>query len=260
MISNTKTIDLGKLGKQKFCKFCHVIKELLIERQVTFDLIVASGNSGLIMAKFTELLYEYLGKPAPDILRIPFYRFFPGKEENFDNYILLTSIIEELKPCGNINSVLFVDDEIEKGTTAFGSLELMNAALDKLGRPRIQNFYIVAEDHGFMLPTKYSEVKFFPHDTKTGDYVKAIFFTTPPELEKPLLDVLGEDEVFRFHNRRSVLFNLPVKDFNKGKPIFTNKYLTLAKESISNLATLQEAYYNNLRSLINDCLGGDWSF
>ena len=49
-------IDYGKLGKQRFCNFCHVIKKLIQDDKLHFDLLISAGNSGQSLAKFTEFI------------------------------------------------------------------------------------------------------------------------------------------------------------------------------------------------------------
>ena len=136
-------IDLGQLGRQRFFNFCNTIKNLILDDAVKVDLVVASGNSGLAVGKFTEMIYEELGLSFPKKLSIPFYRFLPGYHDDlskiFNNGIFLSDVVKQLKNIDNMENVLFVDDEIGQGITAIGIFKLINQALEKLGRVKIKN-------------------------------------------------------------------------------------------------------------------------
>jgi len=251
-------IDLGQLGKQRFFNFCNTIKNLISDEAVKVDLVVASGNSGLAVGKFTEMIYEELGLSFPKKLSIPFYRFLPGYHDDlskiFNSEIFLPDVVKQLKNIDNLENVLFVDDEIGQGVTAIGIFKLINQALEKLGRIKIKNFYIVAEDQGFKPPKDLPQIKFIPYDKELDGYNNVIFFVNPEELEAPIVKVMGDDDKFPFHQRTNILLNLPVKYFNKGNPVYTEKYLELAKQKILNLAELQNKYIKHLKDLIENCL------
>ncbi|OGD62543.1 hypothetical protein A2160_05860 [Candidatus Beckwithbacteria bacterium RBG_13_42_9] len=254
-----KQINQGKLGKQRFCKFCSAIKKLIGNDRLHFDLIIAAGNSGQSLAKFTELIYKKLEQIPPPKLQIPFFRYLPGFRDKpdkvFNSKVFLPRIFDQLK---NLNkevvNVLFVDDEIGLGLTATNILNLLNQALKELGKPKIENYYIVAEDQGFKVPKKYPEIKFIPYDFESEGYNNTIFLFNPWELEKPIIDVLGNDDKFAFHLRTNLLLGLPIKDFNGGKPIYTDKFLKIAKEKIPDFQKLQENYLIFIEQTIKDCL------
>lgn len=258
MISNIEKIDMGAMGKRRFCRFCHVIKKLLIKRKLHFELIIAVGNSGISMGRFTELIYNYYHLEVPPRLNIPFYRFIPGFEENtdklFDSRYYLDEIISKLKRIDTIENVLFVDDEIGKGITAIGLFKLINEALERLNKPRIKSYYIVAEDQGFKPPQCSPEIKFAPYDFEVEGHFNAIFYTTPLEYEKPIVAVLGDDNKFAFHKRTNLLFGLPVKDFNFGEPIYTDKFLKLVERKKPDFKNLQKKYQKYIVQLVETCL------
>ena len=250
-------IDYKKIGKEKFCKFCNTLKELLVEEKIKFDLIIAVGNTGRAVGKFTELVFEYLKITPPPKLEIPYYRFLPGYEENesklFDNSYFIPTIVETLKLIKPAESVLFVDDEIGRGLTATGCLNLVNEALKKLGRAEVKKFYIVAEDCGFHPNPKYTQMIFRPFDKYSGQN-NAIFFISPIALQAPIIKFLGEDEEFAFHKRTSLLLGLPIKDFNYGKPIYDTKFNELLNEKIPGFKKLQNEYIDFIKLSIKECL------
>jgi len=247
-------INYGKIGKQKFSNFSHTIKRLSLDERLKFDLLIAAGNSGQSMAKFTTMIFNELGKPSPPILEVPFFRYLPGQRENpdglFNNEIFLAGIKTQLKQIGgDIRKVLFVDDEIGKGLTAWGVLDLLNEGLSNAGKPQIKDYYIVAEDQGFKIPGRYKNVKFIPYDSETEGHNNAIFYFTPSKFDKPLKKIFDEKEL-SFHSRTNLLLSLPVKEFNGGKPRYTTKFLKTAKRKIPDFQKLQEDYHDFIREAI----------
>ena len=252
-------IDYGKLGRQRFYNFCHVIKKLIQDDKLHFDLLISAGNSGQSLAKFTEFIYQELNQEVPPKLQIPFFRYFPGHNDDpdniFDSKIFLPEVTNQIKNIGgDIKNVLFVDDEIGLGITATSIFNLLNQALKQIGKPKIENYYIVAEDQGFKVPKECPEIKFIPYDFELDGYNNVIFFFNPWELEKPVIDVLGDDDKFPFHLRTNLLLGLPIKDFNDGKPIYTDKFLKIAKDKILDFQKLQDSYIVFIRQAIKDCL------
>lgn len=255
-------IDYDKLGTGRFANFCHAVRQLVQTEAVHIDLIVAAGNTGQSMARFTVLIYEALGLPVPPVMDAPFYRYYPGHQENpswaFSGEVLKPHIIEQLqKLSGPVVNVLFVDDEIGSGTTAIGMLGLLNGAIHDLNLPRIEHYYIVAEDQGFRPPKALPEILFRPYDRETEGLNNVIFFANPYELEQPVAKALGDDPPFPFHLRTNILLGLPIKDFNNGQPIFTDAFLRQAQAKIPNLVELQAAYLQFLRDRIARALAAD---
>lgn len=248
-----------KLGKQRFCNFCRAIKKLIQEKNLDFDLLVAAGNSGQSLAKFTELIFQELNQEAPPKLLIPFFRYFPGYRDDpgkiFDSNIFLPEVIQQVKNINRgITNVLFVDDEIGLGLTATNIFSLLNQALSEIGKPKVKDYCIVAEDQGFRVPRESPEIKFVPYDFETDGYNNVIFFINPWQLERPIIDTLGEDDKFPFHCRTNILLGLPIKDFNYGRPIYTDRFQKIAEGQISNLRELQKKYLAFIRQSIKDCL------
>lgn len=255
-MADEQQIDYGKLGEQRFCKFCRVTKDLINE--VSFDLLIAAGNSGQSLAKFTELIYQELNKEAPPKLQIPFFRYFPGYRDNpdkvFASKTFLTEVVNQIKNVsGEIKNVLFVDDEIGLGLTATGIFNLLNQALKKINKPKIENYYIVAEDQGFKVPKEHPEIRFIPYDLELDGYNNVIFFFNPSEFEDPIENALGDDDRFSFRCRTNILLGVPIKDFNNGKPVYTDRFLKEAEEKIPNLQKLQEQYLIFIKQTIKNC-------
>ena len=141
-----------KFGEQRFCNLCHIIKKLIQKDRLQFDILIAAGNSGLSVVRFTELIYQELGQNVPEKLLIPFFRYFPGHKDNpdkaFDIKIFFPEIVNQVRNLNKeIKNVLFVDDEIGLGITATSILTLINLALKEIGKPRLEE---VLKKYGFI--------------------------------------------------------------------------------------------------------------
>ena len=259
MTTDQPTIDYDRLGNERFAGFCRTIKQLVVTEGVDIDLIIAAGNTGQSMARFTALVYETLGKPVPPKLEAPFFRYYPGHQENpswaFSGAVLLPEIVDQLRKLKDpVRTVLFVDDEIGSGTTAIGMLGLLHSATNELVMPKVEHYYVVAEDQGFRPPKAFPEIVFRPFSHETEGLNNVIFFANPYDLEQPIVEAFGDDPPFNFHLRTNILLGVPIKDFNNGQPIFTDKFQKMAQAKIPNLAELQSRYELFLRECIRQAV------
>ena len=60
---------LNLLAEAYFKRFVAVLYHLIIEEQLFFDLLIAGGNSNLVMTRYTQMVYDRLGKPRPPLLK-----------------------------------------------------------------------------------------------------------------------------------------------------------------------------------------------
>jgi hypoxanthine phosphoribosyltransferase len=249
------SLDLGQLGRDRFSNLCKVIKDLIIEKDVKFDYIIAAGNSGMSMAHFALLIFEILKKPKPILIPIPFFRYYPGHNED-KNYIFPNKInFKDIKQKAHANSnsslnILFVDDEIGQGITALGILTLLRHSILESGSYSQINYYIVAEDQGFKIPVSEKSIHFHPIGKEIEGYNNLIFCMIPYDLEHPIIEVFGDDKKLPFHQRANLLLNLPVKDFNNGDPIFSNQLLENARKDIPKFEEYQRRFQDFLYSEI----------
>jgi hypoxanthine phosphoribosyltransferase len=255
----SEEIGYYQLGESRFYGFCRVIKDLAVKQNKQFDLVVAVGNTGLIMGKFAEMIYQELDLVFPPQLTVPFVRFQKGFEENvdklFDNSYLLPEIIEQIKNIAELKNVLFVDDEIGRGITAKTCLKLLNQALADLGKPSVREYYVVAEDMNFQFSVlEFPEIRFVPYAKDTHGINNVIFFITPEKFQKPIREVLGDERQFAFFKITSLLLGLPVKDHKDALPVYTDEYLKIAQAKIPDFAKLQTGYQEHLKKLIKNCL------
>lgn len=248
-------LDLGQLGRDRLDNLCKVIKHLVIDKNIKFDYIIAAGNSGISMAQITLLIYDALKITRPNLIKIPFFRYYPG--HNDDKAFLFPNIVykEELKKQLVLDSVadlniLFVDDEIGQGITALGVLDLIKESLTELKYSKRLSYFIVAEDQGFQSPKDEALIYFYAIGKEVEGYNNLIFCMIPSDLEYPIVDKLGDDTKLPFHQRANLLLDLPIKYFNNGNPIFSNKLLEEAKMEIPEFEKYQKRFEEFLNTEI----------
>ncbi len=257
-----ETDEIRKLAVKNFGKFAKVIKQLIIDKNIKFDLIVGGGDSGLGMVKFVELIYQELGLPVPKAITIPIVRFkdpkvyWAGSDEfYFDNSVLLPYVKDQLENVQKIENILFVDDEISiKGSTFLTCLKLITEAL---GQEVIYplNCYIVSEDFEYKAKSFDPNIKinFYPFSKGTADIYSVISYIIPWEIEKQIQEKLSEEQL-NSKRRLNLLLGLPAKERINDKGEFVYKYRDLANKKIENFKELQGQFLAYLKQLIRDNL------
>ncbi len=67
--------SLFPLSIRHFKRFIAVLYHLISDKNSKFDLIVGAGDSGILLAKITGILYEKLNLETPQILNLPVVRY-----------------------------------------------------------------------------------------------------------------------------------------------------------------------------------------
>lgn len=119
--------ELVILAENYLRSFTGTISRLLASEKIHYDLIIASGNSGLAVTEFTKIIYSKLKIAPPPALALPIMRFInEDNRKRFDNSVLYPQVSKTLQNIDkNISSILFVDDEIRYGSTVKNSLKLI---------------------------------------------------------------------------------------------------------------------------------------
>ncbi len=249
-------IDLGEEGKTRLYNYCRQIKEIICSDNI--DHLVSGGNSGIAMSEIALMVFDLLDKPRPKLLNVPFFRYLPGmleiEENRFDYSYYSGQIQAYVATIEKAGKVLFVDDEICQGNTALGIFTLLEQALTEKRLKSIETYYIVAEDQGFNIPTGYDNIIFMPFTKEIAGYNNLIFAFISSEYERPLIKYFGDDEQLAFHLRANLLLNLPVKEYNSGSPVFTDKLLVEANDNVPNFLLLQKAFLEYLRVEISNAI------
>lgn len=243
-------MNLGELGIQRLNEYITTINDLVNSDKIIPDLVIASGNSGTAMAAITMLILKKFNIDNLAVISIPFHRE-PLELQNPQLYI--DDVVSQLLPITKqIRTVFFVDDEIGKGDTALSAYQILKLGLIKTKRATDFEYYIIAEDQGFHVPVYESQVKFKAYAQETEGYNNVIFFSTPAELEKPIIDTIGGDDALPFHHRVNLLLGLPLKSIKNGLPQFEYETLTRAKLTIAKFSELQDHYNNYLQKIIDN--------
>lgn len=244
-------MDLGKLGEDSLLQFIKTFKRLLVNDKRRFDLVVGAGDSGQLMVYITRLVYEMLKINMPQTIVAPIYRHADEAETIlFDNSQLAADYSDI--SVSNVQNILFVDDEIGSGNATKGMLDLLIKLIKKSGK--VLTYTIIAEDGGFDLKSiqiQNVKIEFISPKTRAENVFNAISYIIPAEYEQPIKNAL-QYEIKDLNSKQvmNILLNLPIKEFNNGKPRFTFQMHEMAKKLISNLPKLQEGYRSHLKTQV----------
>lgn len=138
----------NELAHARIKIFTAAVCRQLLEQDEKFDLIVASGNSGLFMMEIVKIIYKELKIELPQTLTIPVYRYkeVDGKIVTDDNTRLQEYVTNNIQTAATNLNVLFVDDETMTGLTIKTSLKLLLYALPDLTKLRC---VVISEHHFF---------------------------------------------------------------------------------------------------------------
>jgi len=251
-------IDTGKEGAKRLYAYCRILKDFLVAKEIVFDYLVSGGNSGIAMSEIALIVYDELKLPRPLTVRTPFYRYLPNHRDEeqfrFNHTIYFDAIKNQLTHTRSPENILFVDDEISQGNTALGMYNLMERSLLEQGMKSDFKYYITAEDQGFTPPANNDRIFFSPFAKEIDGFNNLIFCVVPYNFERPIIECFSNDSKFSFHKRTNLLLDLPIKDFNNGKPIYTTAPLEKAKKNISNFVGLQNEFRKYLTHEIHKAL------
>ncbi len=251
--------DLELAAEQRFRQFVLTIQSLVLAQNIQFDLLVAGGNTGLVMADLTRRIYARLGLGAPRELLLPIYRYDPGFRDDpahrFDNSCLWPEVEQAMRGCRALRNVLFVDDEIGLGITALTLLDFVQRWRREQLAADGFDYYVVAEDQGFEPRggPPGVEVHFAPYAGEIDGWNNVIANIVPPKYTQPLEQVFPE-ATLPFHQRLNLLLNLPIKELVDGKPRYGSGPLEAARASIPALGDLQAGFQRWLDRKIRACL------
>lgn len=215
-----------------------------------YDLILAGGDSGNIMAWITNAIYEEKGLSAPETIVLPIYRHVDAAETVlFDNRIFKSQVI---LPANRLENILIVDDEVGVGNTLNGLLQtLAEVTQDK---PKIT---FIAEDDGFDASKIAGwDITFMPPQPKVKDVFNAVSYIVPYwEYQVPVKKVL-EPILVDMNDKHvmATLLDLPIKQWNDGKPEFTYAFRDECMEKIDNFTDTQQNFQAFVRENIKKAL------
>lgn len=140
-------VDRRALAISRIGLFAATLYRLLIERRERYCALVTAGTSGLYMRELAHTAFRLLGAETPPTVCLPIVRF-AADGAPFDNSPLLSEVRAQLGEARRLERVLFVDDEIRRGTTAHACFDLLLGA-GCVDANRGLACTIVAENHFF---------------------------------------------------------------------------------------------------------------
>lgn len=188
-----KSPKLKQLSIANFKRYIATLYKLTVIDKIKFDTIVVGGNTGLIMGHWAQMFFDQQNIERPILLKTTPQRYYPKSEEEVDNSILTLDLENQIYDykINSIKNILFVDDEIYKGTTAETCIK---AIIYAIGEKELINYYIVAEDQGFNMPNYGSNVisHFYPFAKEIEGLNNVITYLTPSEIYRAVKGSLSE--------------------------------------------------------------------
>lgn len=251
--------SLRPLAVRNFKRFVGVLYYLIAEKEHNFDLIVGAGDSGVGMARLSEMVYQQCNIPIPRILNLPIARFKYGFDL-YDNSVLIPEAKKQLKDTKNLEHILVVDDEISHGVTLKAAVEVILGAMEeKVSSPL--NVTCVAEDQDFDSQNfmEQVELEVYPFAKPIEGLFSVVSYIVPWEIEKQVREHFNDQDI-----NSKVLLNIlldlpakerePVKDIMLPKAEFTYKYNELVKHKVSNFDQLQSRFRECVIKWINEAI------
>ncbi len=243
---------LNALAEANFKRYVAILYQLFVEQKVKFDALIVGGNTGLIAGRIAQMVFDKTSSPRPPMISIPHQRE-RKKEPNTSapertNKVLALNVYNQSYDfkIPKITNLLFVDDEICKGTNA---LACLNAAIEAGACAEHVDYYIVAEDQNF-IPSGYPKnvsIHFCPFAKGISGLNNTIVYITPHELEQPLKKIHAETKQILM-----ILMGIPIR--NKTIPQDNFDYLLNARAAVGipELGELMTKMSKLLYKLIDD--------
>lgn len=239
------------LAKARIKMFTASLYRQFIELNERFDVLIGAGNSGLYMTKIAEIVYKQLNIKVPVILNLPIYRFKEDNTTPHDNSSLLPQVQESLKNLPAIKSVLFIDDEIMRATTAKESLSLILNV-----RPDIKILYatIIAENHFFEWHYKMPSVSinFFAYSRLIQGLNGNIGYFIPEDLFKKISSLI--DGVISYNHSMALVIGGALKRKNNNSYYFGFELDSVLSKKIKDYQFKKSSLMTELENLIKEGL------
>lgn len=251
-----KRPDLIDEAQRRTKLFIIKIKSLI--KNNNFDVILAPGNSGIMMAKLTSMTYSNLNLKCPPIIKFATYlrnRF--GKLIHFDNSIIIPDIKKELKDVKNIEKILYVDDDVNcanprtfKETISI----LKKAAGEKLSKKATVFVVVEGRRRGGLKRVKRLNIriKYMPFVLITKEWKAISNFVSYgiPWNIQLVVRKYYSDKVVDSKELFSILLKEPIRDFRNNKPILSHRQENKMKRKIKGFNNIQREFEKHIKSLI----------
>lgn len=249
-------INLENLAEERLQQFVATLTRLLVNEQEKFDLVISGGDSGLIVTKIVEKIYEVLKIKVPPIINLPIQRY---KDGNLQQRFQHVDLVKDIPSIKNVENILFVDDEIRIGWTAKTCFE----TLQKKYKTRL-HCVIIAENHFFEWHFKQPDVnlRFYAH-AKVIPGINQIFAYLINNQEYNLIQSLS-DQIQDRQQAVALLISAKYKKFSEKKVLFDEKLELEILNKSSKYRDIKKKLENKLTSLVKNGVAryksGDISF
>ncbi len=237
-------MNYREMGHESLSAFVKTVQQTVTNNE--FDYLMAASDSGNLSAYITEEIYKGINKKCPSKFIVPIFRHV-DKKILFDNTVQRGNYREFENR--NFGDALFVDDEIWKGNTLNGTLDVAFS----LGI-QFASLTIIAEDGGFKPEPVMRGVKtnYISPKARVKDVYNAFSYIIPDEYQTPLQQLdpaLNEKQIM------CTLLGLPIKAHEDSKPYFSYGILEAAENNLSNFNELQigfKSWFNGtIRNYMN---------
>lgn len=241
---------LRNVGLESLDKF--VLAVAKVAKKHKFNILLAGGDSGQITAWIASEVMNQVAPPAPTKCVLPIYRHADYKETIlFDNQVFIYDLAQAIKAVDQPLDALIVDDEVGSGVSV-GALVNLIKAVSIAHQPHIT---FIAEDGGFNSQNSLANIEFISSKKREEGVYNAISHLIPAQFGAPVGEALTNNiEDMNDKHVMNILLGLPVKEFNHGKPVFTNRYEKIVSEKLPELARLKNGFQTYLISEISKSL------
>lgn len=229
-------MNMQQVGHESLEAFVRTTQEVITGEP--FDSILAASDSGQLAAHITNIVYTTLDLAPPPTFVAPIFRHVDkARTVIFDNSQQADSFLEWRGY--DFKKSLFTDDEIWRGNTLKGMLDLVMAL-----NAQIADLTVIAEDGGFVHDDDIRGIplRYIPPKPRMQEIYNAFSYAVPDKYYWPLKQALADEPDINHKQVMCTLLGLPVKDRLQGMPFFSTRLLGKAATSLVDFTSHQRAF------------------
>lgn len=248
LVANMK-IDRHLLAISRLQRLAATLYHLLVERGERYQILLTAGNSGLYVREFCQIIYRQLNIELPVLLSLPIHRF-NQHGGLYDNISLLQETKRQVGSLTRFNRVLFVDDEIKRGTTAQACFDLLLRAVAWEHQDHACSFTIVAENHFFEWHVNDPRfaVRYFAPARLLYGLENNLAFCLPDSLRKTACAALQQE--LSQHHLITLILGGALKRIQNGVPIYDSSLAKPLLEAGSDYQAARLAFITGIEAWI----------
>jgi hypothetical protein len=231
-------MSYAEIGHESLKWFVRTVEDTI--NNIGFDTILAASDSGNLATYITSVIYNSTGREMPPIFVFPVFRHV-DKERTilFDNTVSARGYADLTN--SDLGDVLFVDDEIWRGATLRGSLDIIGALHASMG-----TMTVVAEDGGFnprAVEDAYNiKIRYISPRHRVNELYNAFSYIVPDKYVEALKSTLPGGKDINHKQVMCTLLGLPIKEQQDGIPCFSHHLLNEAALKIEDFKALQDGF------------------